>query len=232
MVPAAWAGMLVLALFAYSTQNQAQNQEIGQPSTQVSAAPALARTTAPAGRYRLDKAHASLTFRVNHLGYSMYTAQFDSFDVTLDFDPADFSSARVEATIDVNSLALPQPPEGFHDKLMLPPWFDAGAYPTMVFTSARVEKTAPDSMRVMGDLTLLGQKRPVEMEVRFNGGYPGFLPFDPNARIGFSARGSLNRSDFGMNEGIPAEGSMMGVSDAVEFFIEAEFNGPPTPPAN
>ena len=228
MVSAVKTRMLLLALLAYSTQNQAAEQS----SPQVSAAPQLTGAPAPAGRYRLDKAHASLTFRVNHLGYSMYTAQFDSFDVTMDFDPADFNSARVEATIDVSSLALPQPPEGFHDKLMLPAWFDAGAYPTMSFTSTRVEKTAPDSMRVSGDFTLRGQQRPVDMEVRFNGGYPCFHPYDPNARIGFSAWGSLRRSDFGMSEGIPAEGSMMGVSDAVEFFIEAEFSGPPTPPVN
>jgi polyisoprenoid-binding protein YceI len=52
---------------------------------------------------------------------------------------------------------------------------------------------------------------------------------DPNARIGFSAIGALNRSEFGMGFGIPEPGSRMGVGDRVEVMIEAEFNGPPLP---
>jgi polyisoprenoid-binding protein YceI len=49
---------------------------------------------------------------------------------------------------------------------------------------------------------------------------------DPNARVGFSASGVLKRSEFGIAYGIPAPGSNMGVSDEVEFTIEAEFTGP------
>jgi polyisoprenoid-binding protein YceI len=50
---------------------------------------------------------------------------------------------------------------------------------------------------------------------------------DPNARIGFSAQGTLQRSDFGMTYGIPEPGTKMGVSDRVEIIIETEFSGPP-----
>ena len=50
---------------------------------------------------------------------------------------------------------------------------------------------------------------------------------DPQARIGFSAHGSLLRSDYGMTFGIPEPGSRMGVSDEVDVIIEAEFSGPP-----
>lgn len=67
------------------------------------------------------------------------------------------------------------------------------------------------------------------LDVTFNGGYAGH-PMDPQSRIGFSARGVLKRSEFGMAYGIPAEGTTMGVSDAVEVLIEAEFNGPPLAP--
>lgn len=50
---------------------------------------------------------------------------------------------------------------------------------------------------------------------------------DPHARIGFSAHGSLKRSEFGIANGIPQPGSSMGVGDNVEVIIEAEFSGPP-----
>ena len=63
------------------------------------------------------------------------------------------------------------------------------------------------------------------LEATFNGGYAGH-PLDPHARIGFSAHGTLLRSEFGISYGIPAPGTTMGVSDAVEVVLEAEFNGP------
>lgn len=70
-----------------------------------------------------------------------------------------------------------------------------------------------------------GVTRPLTLEARFNGGYAGH-PLERNARIGFSAHATLNRSEYGMDIGIPAPGSTMGVSDAVEIVIEAEFTGP------
>jgi polyisoprenoid-binding protein YceI len=52
---------------------------------------------------------------------------------------------------------------------------------------------------------------------------------DPHARIGFSAHGSLKRSDFGMAYALPAPGTTMGVGDSIDISIEAEFTGPPLP---
>lgn len=54
----------------------------------------------PAGEYRLDPSHASLIFRVNHLGFSHFTSQFRSFGATLMLDPKHPEQARVTATID------------------------------------------------------------------------------------------------------------------------------------
>lgn len=191
--------------------------------------PAPAATEAPAGRYTLDKAHASLVFRVDHLGFSNYTGAFKRFDATLDFDPANPEAMRIEATIDPASLDLNAPPEGFLDTLLGPEWFDAGAFPEMTFASTAVALTGPERARVTGDFTLHGVTKPVALDVVFNGGYAGYPPYDPQARIGFSAYGTLKRSDFGIAFGIPEEGSTLGVSDEVDFIIEAELNGPPTP---
>jgi polyisoprenoid-binding protein YceI len=99
-------------------------------------------------------------------------------------------------------------------------------YPQITFRSTRLESTGPNSVRMTGDLTLRGVTKPVVLETTFNGGYSGHH-MDPRARIGFSARGTLERSAFGLSFGIPEPGSNMGVSDAVEVIIEAEFSGPP-----
>jgi len=45
-------------------------------------------TDAPAGTYGIDPTHASVTFKVSHLGLSYYTARFTKIDATLKFDPA------------------------------------------------------------------------------------------------------------------------------------------------
>ncbi|HTK36698.1 MAG TPA: YceI family protein [Caulobacteraceae bacterium] len=189
-------------------------------------APAL-----PAGVYTLDKAHGSLTFRVNHMGFSNYTARFGRFDARLTLDPAHPAAASVTATVDPKSLELNAPPPGFEDELRGPHWLDAGKFPQMTFRSTRVVMTGKDTARIVGDFTLHGVTRPVTLEARFNGGYPG-MAMDPHARVGFSAHGTLNRSEFGIAFGVPAPGSKMGVSDAVEVLIEAEFTGPAwKPPA-
>jgi polyisoprenoid-binding protein YceI len=195
----------------------------GEPNADATMAPSAA--SVPAGDYTLDAAHASLTFRVDHLGFSFYTARFADFDATLRFDPANPAAAVVTATIDPSSLELNAPPAGFKEELIGEQWLDVARYPAITFRSTQVEPTAPDAMRVTGDFTLHGVTGPVVLDVTFNGGYAG-QPMEPQARIGFSAQGSFNRSDFGIALGVPAPGTPLGVSDAVDVSIEAEFLGP------
>ncbi|WP_309605053.1 YceI family protein [Phenylobacterium sp.] len=184
----------------------------------------------PAGAYILDKTHTSVTFRVNHLGFSRYTARFSSIDGRLKFDPAAPATMSVDATIDPLSLELNAPPKGFHDELTGKAWFNAAAFPAITFHSTKVEVTGANTARVTGDLSLHGVTRPVTLEVTYNGGWPP-NSFDPGgARIGFSAHGAFKRSAFGMGMGIPAPGSTMGVGDEVEVMIETEFSSK-VPPA-
>ena len=189
------------------------------------------KVDAPAGVYTVDKMHASLIFRVSHMGFSMYTARFSKFDITLNFDPENPAASTVEAKIDPRSLGLENPPAGFQDDLIGPQWLDAKNYPAITFKSTSVELTGPDTARVTGDFTLHGVTKPVVLDAKFNGGYPGMM-LDPHARIGLSARGVFKRSEFGMGYGVPAPGTNMGVGDNVDVQIEAEFNGPAwTPPS-
>lgn len=201
--------------------------------TDTANAQGAAATDAKAGAYKLDKAHASLLFRVNHLGFSKYTARFKRFDADLQFDPAKPAAMSVSATIDPASIETDFPDPAtldFNAELRGNKFLDTMRFPAITFRSTAVEVTGANTARVMGELALHGVTRPMALDVTFNGGYAGH-PMDPQSRIGFSARGVLKRSEFGMAYGIPAEGTTMGVSDAVEVLIEAEFNGPPLAPA-
>lgn len=181
---------------------------------------------APAGDYVIDKPHASLLFRVSHMGFSYFTGHFARFDATLKFDPKNPALSRVEATVDPASLETDNPPAGFLDMLRGKDWLDAGQFPRMSFRSTSVTLTGPNSARILGEFTLHGITKPVALDAVFNGGYAN-NKYDPHARIGFSAHGSLKRSDFGIAAGIPAPGSSFGVSDDVEIILECEFSGPP-----
>lgn len=181
----------------------------------------------PAGQYYMDRSHTSVVFRVNHMGFSRYTARFSRVDGKLQFDPQNPAAMRVEATIDPASLELNAPPAGFHEQLMGKDWFDSSRFPQISFRSTKVELTGPNAAKVTGELALHGVTQPVEMQVTYNGGYP-LNSFDPGgARIGFSAHGVLKRSAFGVSTGVPAPGSSMGVSDEVDFAIETEFSSKP-----
>jgi polyisoprenoid-binding protein YceI len=190
------------------------------------AVPAASTAPVPAGAYSLDKAHATLLFRVSHLSFSHYTARFSKFDAQLQFDPANPAASSVKVTVDPQSISADNAPEGFMATLAGPEWLDAAKYPEMTYRSTKVERTGTNGLRINGRLSLHGVTRPVTLSGTYNGGYAGH-PFDPQARIGFSAKGVLQRSEFGVSYGIPAPGTIMGVSDDVEIIIEAEFTGPP-----
>jgi len=225
---------LLLALTACSKPDEAKpdkSAEAASKSSKPEAAPLAVE--APAGTYVLDKTHASLVFRVNHLGMSNYTARFTRIDAELQFNPENPSASSVVATIDPRSITtdFPNPEPDFDAELAGKSWLDAEQFPKITFTSTGVDLTGPNTARISGDLDLHGVKRPISFDATFNGGYASFAPDTMGSRIGFSARGTLNRSDFGVAYGIPPEGSSMGVGDLVEFQIEAEFVRPISPAA-
>ena len=181
----------------------------------------------PAGNYKLDKTHASLIFRVDHLGFSNYTARFKRFDASLNFDPAHPEKSSVVATVDPTSLETDFPNTAklnFNKMLQNKNWLDVANFSQIKFVSKEIKITGKNSANIIGEISLHGVKRPLTLSATFNGGYASH-PMDPSgARIGFSAKGSLNRGDFGIAFGIPQKDSKMGVSDKVEIILEVEFS--------
>ena len=188
------------------------------------AVPASAQlaTDVPAGTFKVDPAHASLTWRVLHMGLANYTARFTKLDATLTLDPAKPEAAKLTATIDPASIKTdyPFPEKENFDKVLFESakWFNGGVAKSITFTSTGVKMTGAKTADVTGDLTLLGVTKPVTLKVTFNGGMASH-PFSKKPAVGFSATGTVKRSEFGMTNGIPV------VSDDVNLVIEAEFVG-------
>lgn len=172
----------------------------------------------PGGLYKLDKTHASLTWKVSHLGLSNYTARFTDFDVDLMYDPLNLENSKVRATIDPTSIETDYKGEkDFNAQLVNDAgWFNATQFPHITFLSTKVEKTGDNTGKVTGNLTFLGVKKPVTLDVTFNKAI-GNHPFANKPALGFSATATLKRSDFGMKQYIPQ------VGDEVQIQIETEF---------
>lgn len=191
--------------------------------------PAPSPAPPPAGEYHLDKAHASLVLRASHMGFSTYTTRFSRFDAQLTFDPGNIAASTVVTTIESASFEMDAAPQMCLDIMKGPQMLDTAKFPQIVFRSQKVRMTGARSMEISGTLTLHGVTRPMVLEATYNGGYAGMPNMDPHARVGFSAHGAFKRSDFGISFGVPAPGTSMGVGDAIDFSIEAEFTGPPLP---
>ncbi|MEI4486142.1 YceI family protein [Frigidibacter sp. MR17.14] len=218
-------GLAALAALPLAAQEAAPP---AAPATDAGPSIPPAPTQVAAGRFHLDPAHASLLFRVSHLGFSNYTAQFTGFTADLAFDPANPEAMTLTAHVDPKRVETNFKSSDFDMNAIIsgPEFLNAEQFPDISFVSTRVRMVAPDRAAVTGDLSLHGVTKPITLRVTFNGGYPP-QPFDPGgARIGFSAVGTLYRSDFGIDFGIPAPGTTLGVSDAVEIVIEAEFQNP------
>jgi polyisoprenoid-binding protein YceI len=181
----------------------------------------------PAGDYHLEKSHASLIMRVNHLGFSTYTTRFSRFDSELTFDPNRIAASKVSTTIDADSFEMDGAPSMCLDIMKGEQMLDTKKFPKILFKSQKVRMTGAKSFEITGAFTLHGVTKQLVLKGAYNGGYSGMPNMDPQARVGFSAHGQFKRSDFGITFGVPAPGTTMGVGDVVDFSIEVEFVGPP-----
>ena len=172
-------------------------------------------TEVRAGQYVLDPNHATLIWKLNHLGFSTFLGSFNDFEASLDFDPENIENASLEVIIDTASLDVDLPE--FEEELRGDNWFDVAAFPQAIFRTTRyIEAIDDDSFIFEGDLTLLGTTAPVSLEVNFHGGGRNFLT--RSYTVGFSGSAIFNRSDFGLDRF-----TSFGVGDEIELEIHVEF---------
>ncbi|HEV7690440.1 MAG TPA: YceI family protein [Hyphomonadaceae bacterium] len=233
------AGSAILAVLLVASCSPKSDSkllaETPAPVAETAAAPAPAAAPAtpapsiegiPAGEYTLDPEHSTFFFRVNHLSFSNFTLWYDKFEAKMTIDPTNPSAAAMEAKVDPASLTVHAPAKGFLESIKGKEYLDAAGFPAITFKSTAIKLTGPNTADVTGDLTLHGVTKPLTLAMTYNGGYAGHI-YEPRARIGFSAKGNFKRSDFGIANGLPKEGSTMGVFDNVEVIIESEWLGPP-----
>ena len=167
----------------------------------------------PAGVYSVDRNHTYLTFSYLHLGYSYPLIRFTSIDGELDLDGNSMEESAVAISIDTNSLDTKL--SRFNTELQSLQYFNAEDYPKITFTSHAYEPTGDTTGTLTGYLTIKGRTRPATLDVTINNAIQH--PMLDVPVIGFSATGTLLRSDWGLSRNIPF------VADEVNVRIEIEF---------
>ncbi|WP_425502256.1 YceI family protein [Pseudoxanthomonas sacheonensis] len=175
----------------------------------LSAMPARAASAA----YELDPVHTRVMIAVEHAGFSKAIGTVSGSSGHLQFDPEDWTTAKLEVSVPLQRLDLGD--EKWNQAVLARNLLDAEQFPTASFVSTRIEPIDPQHASVYGTLTLHGVAKEVKLEVTFNALKRHPLP--PFRRTaGFSATATLSRAEFG----IDAWKSVIG--DSVELRLEVE----------
>ncbi|HET7178449.1 MAG TPA: YceI family protein [Chryseosolibacter sp.] len=145
-------------------------------------------------KWKLDLAHSELSFKIKHLMITNVSGTFKNFNVDVETDGVDFTSAVVKAVVDVPSITTNNDQRDQH--LRNSDFFEADQHPQIVFQSTSVDKEDDTTFAIAGDLTMKGVTRPVVLAVELGG-----VTKDPwgNEKAGFTISGKLNRNDWGIN---------------------------------
>lgn len=167
--------------------------------------------------WKIDPAHSEIQFKVKHLMITTVTGYFRTFDLEVESDSDDFTTAkRIEFTADIDSIDTNNAQRDAH--LKSADFFDAGTHGQLRFSGKKYE-TKGDSAQLHGDLTIRGITKPVTVNVEFGG-----IVKDPygQTKAGFTVTGKISRKDFGLTWSAVTEAGQVVVSDEIRLHAELQ----------
>ena len=167
--------------------------------------------------WNLDTVHSGLNFSVRHMVVSKVRGRFTKFSGNIALDESDPARSVVEATIDASSIDTGTAQRDDH--LRSADFFDVERFPQIRFRSTGIEKLGTERYRLTGELTIRDVGREIALDVEYGG--RGKDPWG-NERVGFTARGALDRKDFGLKWNQALETGGVLVSDRVELDLELQ----------
>lgn len=150
--------------------------------------------------WKVDPAHAKVTFSTLHNTISDVDGLFNSFESSVTAKNSDFSDAVFTLSIDVKSIDTEIKMRDDH--LRSGDFFEVEKFPIITFKSTSVEKTSTKNRyKLKGDLTMRGITKVVVMDLWYRGSITD--PNSGNEIAGFQVTGELNRLDFGVGPKFP-----------------------------
>ncbi|MFC5447791.1 YceI family protein [Paenibacillus aestuarii] len=168
-------------------------------------------------KWTLDASHSSVDFSIRHMMIAKVKGTFHTFEGNIEADPADLTTANVHFSVDLSSIDTRNSDRDNH--LRTADFFSIESHPKMTFQSTEFVKTGEGEYDLTGNLTIRGVTRPETFSVVFEGA--GKDPWG-NEKVGFSAQGSIKRSDFGLTYNAALETGGVLIGDEVKVSIEIE----------
>lgn len=150
---------------------------------------------ADAAEYKIDVkgAHASINFKIQHLGYSWLTGRFNDFSGGFSYDPAAPEKSMISVVINTASLDSNHAERDKH--LRGDDFLDVKKYPKAQFKSTGFKVKSDNEGIITGDLTLHGITKSISFPVQKIG--EGKDPWG-GYRSGFSGVTNLKMADYGI----------------------------------
>jgi polyisoprenoid-binding protein YceI len=183
------------------------------------AAPATAPKVAGIQLWTLDPKHAEVGFTVDHMMVSKVRGAFTDLSGTLAWNEKQPMKSSVEATLQVASVDTRVAQR--NDHLRSADFFDAAKFPTIRFTTSKLEKKGR-GLVATGSLTIRDITRPITLQVK-GPAVPMKDPMSGAWRTAISATGKINRKDFGLNWNKSLDKGGVLVGDTINIEISAEF---------
>src|SRR5215217_3997996 len=146
----------------------------------------------PTGTWKIDKAHTRVGFVVRTLGVSTVRGEFRKFDGALEIGE-DLDNARAYGRVDASSVDTNQANRDKH--LRSPDFLSAERHPELTLRSKAIEPVGDGTFRVIGDLTINGVAKEVELTAE-----RGAIKTGPEGeeRLGLEVTGEVSRKAFAM----------------------------------
>lgn len=167
-----------------------------------------------AGTYKVESHHTLAQFSVNHFGFNDFFGVIPDATGTLVLNPAQgLAGTKLDVSLSVNRISTTN--EVLDGELKSADWLDAARYPTIRFVSEKVEQTGPRTARITGSITMHGVTKPMVLNATLGGS--GVNPMTKAYTVGFSAKGTIKRSEFAVTKYVPYVGDEMAISITAAF---------------
>ncbi|WP_229664908.1 YceI family protein [Polaribacter pacificus] len=184
----------------------------------ITAMSTLTTNAQTATKWKIDKAHTSVNFSINHF-FSAVTGKFSDFDGTIHFDPNNLNGSKADFSVSIKSVNTDDAKRDRH--LKSKDFFDAKTYPKMAFKSSKIEKKSDKEYLIYGKLTIRNKTKDVVLPMKITGEMEHPM-MKRTLILGVVIDTTIDRTEYGVGTGDWA--ATMVVGDKVKIHIPIELN--------
>ncbi|MBX9569914.1 MAG: YceI family protein [Candidatus Obscuribacterales bacterium] len=176
------------------------------------------RSAAALEGWALDQQHCKAIFSVKHYGLAPVTGWFNKVYGSARYDAKDLKKSYVKAFIETTSINSGSGPRDFH--LRSEHFLDTKAYPMITFDSTELKPQSKGKFQLVGTLTIKDKKKKVVLDCE--GPVGPITDEKKQKRLGFTAKTTINRKDFGITWNREASPGLFMVGDQIDILLEIE----------